>query len=321
MKKIFLILLAPILLFATPSWFFHLKHDGGGEIIGYGMDEDLKKAKQGAILDITNSISVSVSSSIDISSSDIGGRAKQDSSMNLHTVSKAVLSGVEFIKIENEDGMWYVGAKYDNSPLDVKLKKLLPKNLKDEKQNAYLKHTWGIQKLNSKIGKKLNYELVRKNNLWQLEYKEFLIPMNQEDLYKLFADVKNKKISIKANKKIYKENDEMYFYIKHKKMGYISILYVEHNGKVGILLANKKSYKSFRYPDKKSEDIFRIANPYKKTIKELYVAIHSTRPINLYEFENVSENTLDESNYNFHKLITRLDKLNFCTFVIKISEH
>ena len=100
MKNLFLILLLPVVLFATPSWFFNLEHDEKCEVMGYGMDADLDKAKQSAILDITNSISVSVSSSVKISSSDIGGKARQDSSVDLNTKSKAVLSGVEFIKVE-----------------------------------------------------------------------------------------------------------------------------------------------------------------------------------------------------------------------------
>ena len=157
MKRIFFILVIPVLLFGTPSWFFNVEHDEKCEIVGYGMDSDLREAKQSAISDITHSISVNVDSAVDISSSDIRGRAKHSSSVNLKTHSKAVLSGVEFVKVENEDGMWYVGAIYDNSPLEIKLKKLLPDNLKDEKQNRYLKKTWGVKNLNRDIGKKHLY--------------------------------------------------------------------------------------------------------------------------------------------------------------------
>ena len=110
------------------------------------------------------------------------------------------------------------------------------------------------------------------------------------------------------------------FKIKHKKSGYISILYVEYNGKVGTLLANYKSNKSFMYPDLKSEDLFKIANPYGKAIRELYIAIYSERPVKLNQFENISSDFLDESNYNFDKLISKLDNLEFSTFEIKIKE-
>ncbi len=320
MKKILLIFLLPILLYGAPSWFFNIEHDEKCEIVGYGMDKELDRAKQSAISDITHSISVSVDSSVNISSSDIAGRAKQDSSVSLKTHSKAILSGIEFVKVENENGLWYVGALYDNSPLEIRLKKLLPANLKDERQNRYLRTTWGIKSLNAEIGKKLNYKIVRKDNFWQLKYRDILILINQNNFYKFFANKKSNTISLLANKSIYRQNDEMFFNVKHKNKGYISILYVEHNGKVGLLLANHKSDKSFRYPDSKNEEVFRVANPYNKTIRELYVAIYSKTPINLYEFENVSENLLDESNYNFNKLIYRLDSLDFSTFVIKIKK-
>jgi len=321
MKTLFLILISSVVLFATPKWFFHLNYDKRCEVVGYGMDADLEKAKQDAILDITNSILVSVSSSINISSSDINGRARQNSSSKLQTKSKAVLSGVEFVRTELENGMWYVGAKYDSSPFEVKLKKLLhTQNLQDEKQNKYLQKTWAIKSLNANIGKKLNYELIRKNNLWQLKYDEILIPLTQEDLYKFFANTRGKMVSIKANKKIYRQNDDMYFDVRHKDYGYISILYVEHNGKVGVLLSNKKSLKPFRYPTKESQEVFHVVNPYGKTIRELYVAIYSREPIGLDEFENVSEDLLDESNYNFHKLIEKLNHFDFSTFVIKIKK-
>jgi len=320
MKKLFLIFFVPIVLLANPDWFYNLKHTGKHEVIGYGADADLSKAKQSAISDITNSISVSVSSSVNISSSDTGGKAKQNSSVNLQTESKAVLSGVEFIKTEQQNGIWYVVARYDNSPLEVKLKRMLPKNIKNEKQNKYLKHTWAVRSLNAYIGKKLDYKITRKDNLWQLRYGDILIPITQEDLYKFFSNQKNSKISIKANQNIYRQNDEMYFNIKQKEKGYVSILYVEHNGKVGVLLNNKKSFKSFRYPEANSEDIFKIANPYGKTIREMYVVVFSKQPISLHEFENVSENLLDESNYNFHKLVEKLNSVDFSTFVIKIRK-
>ena len=91
--------------------------------------------------DITQYISVSVESTTDISISDIDGNIQNSASATSKIKSKAILSGVEFIKVEQVGRLWYIAAKYDNSPLDIKLKKLLPLGLKDEKQNKYLKKT------------------------------------------------------------------------------------------------------------------------------------------------------------------------------------
>ncbi len=304
---------------AVPSWLYNIESDHN-DIIGYGVSSSLKEAKQNAMADITQYMSVSVESSTDISMSDINGKIQNSASASSKIKSKAILNGVKFIKVEQIGELWYIAAKYDNSPLDIKLKKLLPKDLKDEKQNSYLKKTPLFISLNKSIKRELDYRLIRKNNLWQLKYSDILLPINQDNFYKLFSNQSTNNLSIKANKKIYVPNNDMYFSVKNRKEGYISILYVEHNGKVGVLLANQKSSKDFRYPDLKSSDAFKISNPYKKSIQELYIAIYTKNRLNLDEFENVSENLLDESNYNFEKLISKLDKLNFSTFSIKIRE-
>ncbi|MBT5934567.1 LPP20 family lipoprotein [Sulfurimonas sp.] len=320
MKKILLVIFTPLIMFANPLWLYQIKHDKNCDIIGYGISKNLQEAKKNALADIANTLSVSVDTSFDMSTIDNNVNVKTNSSLSLKTNSKAVLSGVEFIKIEQKNSIWYVAAKYDNSPLDVKLKKLLPSNLQNETQNNYLKNTSLLKELNKELKAKLNYKVIRKNNLWQLKYKDILLPINIENFYKLFSNQNTNLISIKPNKNIYIENDDMFFNIAHKKNGFISILYVEHSGKVGLLLANKKSDKSFLFPNIKNEDSFKIVNPYNKSIKELYVALYSPTPIKLHKFENVDENLLDESNYNFDELISLLNEFKFSTYEIKIRK-
>lgn len=320
MKKILFVFLIPIISFANPNWLYNIAQNDKNEIIGYGIDADLSKAKQNAISDITNTLYVSVKSSMSIEESDKNGNYNRNSSMALKTESQAVLSGVVFIKTAQENNLWYVAAKYDNSALKVKLKKLLPSILKDESQNKYLKNTPLIKNLNSYIKAKLNYKIVRKDNLWQLEYNDILLPLNERNFYKLFSNQECSVFSIKANKSIYQENDEIYFNITNHISGFFSILYVEHNGKVGVLLENQHAEKSFRYPEATSGEKFKIANPYNKPIQELYIAIFSKEPINILDFEAVSDNLLDESNYNFDKLISKLNDLEYSTFMIKIRK-
>lgn len=309
-----------MLSMASPSWLYKIAPEQKSDIIGYGVDKSLVQAKQNALSDISQAIHVDVDSSVKVSASDDGGNLKESSSMNLQTSSKTTLSGTEFIEVEKVDGVWYVAVKYDNSPLDIKLKKLLPKDVIDEKQNGYLKNTPLIKELNEEIGKTLDYEIVRKDNLWQLQYKDILLPLNKKSFYKLFSDQSTQSLSIIPNQKIYQEDDEMYFKIRNKKSGYVSIIYVEHDGKVGLLLENKKYDKTFMFPDLKTEDVFKIANPYGKTIRELYIVINSENEVDLHKFESVSSTLLDESNYNFDKLINKLDSLEFSTYEIKIRK-
>ncbi len=315
----FLLLLIPVLVFATPEWFFKIKPKHKNELIGYGVAKTLSEAKKRAISDVTQKLYVSVKSSTELSVSDHNGDISKSSSTFLSTSSNATLSGIEFIEYDYSDGKWYVASSYDNSSIEVQLKKLLKKDIVNEKQNSYLEKTSLIKKINSFIGYTLDYSVIRKDGLWQLNYSDIYLPLNQDDFYDLFVNSNSNKIKITANKKRYNVNDMIYFKISKNKKGYVSVLYVEHNGKVGVLLANKKTNKSFTFPDLNSKDIFNVVNPYKKTVQELYIAIYSNKKINLNKFEDVSQNTLDESNYNFDKLIFKLKSYDFSSYIIKIK--
>lgn len=317
---ILLLLLFCTYIFANPSWLYNIKPTSNHQIIGYGIDKTLSQAKQNAIADIAKTISVQVEAQIEISKMNNSGTYSKNVSTSVNTKTKATLSGVKFLNAEQYNGLWYVASSYDNSPIEIKLRHRISKKLLNEKQNHYLKYTSLFKKLNYETKVTLDYKIIRKDNIWQLKYKDIILPLKQEEFYKLFVNHKNDTISIKSNKNIYNQNDEMYFNINITKKVYVSILYVEHNGKVGVLLLNKLQDKNFTYPNLKNEDTFKISNPYGKTIKELYVALYSYTPIDLNEFENVSENLLDESNYNFHQLIEKLSHTKFSTYTIKIRK-
>lgn len=320
MNKITFTLSIPFILFAQPNWLYNIQANNN-QIIGYGMNNSLSQAKNEAMSDIVKSISVSIESSTDISKKLLDNKYTKYIATTTKTKAQAILTGVEFTNVEQLDGLWYVSAKYDNAPLEIKFKKLLVKNLVSQKQNIYLKNTPLFKLLNKEISTNLNYQIIRKDNIWQIKYRDILLSLNQNNFYKLFTNHSDNKISLQANKRIYEENNDMYFTIKHKREAYISILYVEHNGKVGVLLSNKKSHKSFTYPDLRNEDTFKIANPYNKAIQELYVALYSENKIDLSDFENVSDSLLDASNYNFDKLISKFEKVNYSTFIIKIRNN
>jgi len=316
--KLLLILCSPILAFASPAWMFKIKYQES-IVIGYGIGFSLEEAKKNALSDIIDSISVDVKSVSNITTHVINGKVKKRVSTNIATNSQLHLSGVKYIKITEEKGRWYVAAKYDNAPFAVRFSKLIHNAKQNEHQNSYLKSTSLIHTLNNEIKYTLNYEIIRKDNLWNVKYKNSILPLNQENFYQLFSTQKGHNLNIRANKEVYKENDEMYFNIQHKTAGFISILYVEHNGKVGVLLQNYSSRKNFRYPNKTSSDIFKISNPYGHTIYELYVAIYTPQKIDLHEFENISDTQLDESNYNFHKLVKLLNTHTYSTYTVKIQ--
>ncbi len=315
----FVFIVFPLFLYATPSWYGKNSTINKNEIVGYGESQSIKEAKQNALKEIATTITVDIKSSKKLSKFSSDYIYEKKFSESSYQKSNAILSGVRFIKQEEYNNIWYVKAIYDNSPLSMKIKKLLPEKLSNEIQNNYSKNSTLFQNLKDEIKYDLDYKIIRKDKLWQIKYKDIILPIVEKDFEKLFYNKSNKMITLKTNQEIYKEGDELSFKIKIAKKGYVSILYSEVNGKVGVLLSNFKAKLSFDYPAKESEDIFIIENPTKKIVKELYVAIYTKKPIALDEFENIGEDLLDESNYTFNRLINILDRVQFSTSVIKIK--
>jgi hypothetical protein len=319
MKKIILFAFFCSSLFAMPKWFLVLEPQSNNELIGYGVASSLELAKQNAMADIVKSISVNIHTQLDMTQSNIDGKHDKSISQTLKTQANATLSGVKTLQAENFDNLWYVALSYDNSPVQHKLKKLLPTVLKEQTQSAYLAQTDLFKTLNREIKTPLDYHIVRQNNFWQLQYGEIFLPLNQEEFYALFDNQTSQELNLKTNQTIYQPNDEMFFKLySTSHTGYFSLLYVEHNGKVGVLFANQDAKKELRYPAKKSQEHFVVANPYGKTIEELYVLIYSNTPLDVRDFESVSHTYLDESNFNFDKLLAIMKHYQFATTKIKI---
>lgn len=319
MKKLILLLFFYSSLFAMPKWFFMLEPQSNNELIGYGVASSLELAKQNAMADIVKSIAVNIHTQLNMTQSNIEGKHDKSISQTLKTQANATLSGVKTLQAENFDNLWYVALSYDNSPVQHKLKKLLPTVLKEQTQSAYLAQTDLFKTLNREISIPLDYHIVRQNNFWQLQYKDIFLPLNQEEFYALFDNQTSQELNLKTNQTIYQPNDEMFFKLHStSQTGYFSLLYVEHNGKVGVLFANQDAKKELRYPAKKSDERFVVANPYGKTIEELYVLIYSNTPLDVRDFESVSHTYLDESNFNFDKLLAIMKHYQFATTKIKI---
>ena len=109
----------------------------------------------------------------------------------------------------------------------------------------------------------------------------------------------------------------MQFKISSKHKGFMSIMYSESSGKVGIILNNHKINKTLTYPQKQKYDL-RAYNPNNKTIIELYICVFSKQKLDLREFEDISENALDESNYKVDKLFKMIKNKDFVSIKVKI---
>ncbi|MEA2019593.1 MAG: LPP20 family lipoprotein, partial [Campylobacterota bacterium] len=297
--KILIILLLPIYLYATPAWFYNLPSKSY-EIIGYGIDENLQTARDMAKAEISKTIKIKILSNSNINKSLTNDKYKKSFKSNISTSTDATLQGIKILKEEYKNNKWYVFVKYDNRTLLQKIKSKYP-NFKE-----------------SNLKDMVNLQLVRKDTNWYLRIDKDLFLLNSSDFIKMFSNIDSKDINFTTNQKIYSYPDIMSFEINTKQKGYISILYSEQSGKVGIILDNKKIDKKLTYPKKSAENQLIVYNPTKNTLTEIYICIYSKDKIDLREFEQISNNLLDESNYNFDKLLDIIKDKEFSTIKLKI---
>jgi hypothetical protein len=316
--KQLVLLFLPLYILAQPSWFHNTPHKNY-EIIAYGVDKDLQIARNIAKAEVSKQISIHISSNTNIKKSIDNGNYNKSISNNISTSSNATLQGIKILKEVKEDNIWYVSVVYDNRTLLQKIKSKQQYIKPSQIKKSYLNTTPLVKSIFKTLGFKTDINLIRKNNSWYLNISDNLFLLNRDNFIKLFMNTKNEYISFSTNKNIYKYPDNIQFKVNTKESGYVSILYSEENGKVGVLLNNMQIDKSIIYPKDNSEDNLIAYNPTNNTIQELYVTVYSKNKIDLDIFENVSDNLLDESNFSFDKLLDMINNNKFSTIPLKIK--
>lgn len=315
MNKILLSLIfLALTLNAQPSWFYNIKTKNN-EIIGYGVSNDLYEAKKYAIDEISKTLNLNIDSSYDIKKSykkDV--LVKKEISSNINIKSRNNLQDIYFRYVKKIDNQWYVAAVYDNSTLIQKVQsRLKNNNLRNEKQNFYLEKSPLIKSLNKELNYKLNFEIIRKNELWYLSYKNYLFHLEQNDFYELFYDYKNDLI-VSTNKITFEDNEQIKLTIQSKKDSFITIFNIQFDGKIGILMKNQK------INNQKIIDEFKTINPYNKQIQEQFIAIESEKPIDLNNYTNIDMKLLNENDFKLAELLKLLNNYNYSSKTIKINK-
>lgn len=315
-KFLLSLILLPFSLMANqPSWFYNLMNKNN-EIIGYGASSDLYEAKKYAIDEISKTISLNINSQFDVQKiykKDF--LTNKDISSKINIESNNNLSDINFIKAEIIDNIWYVAASYDNSTLIQKIDRHFTNhNLENESQNSYLSKSPLIKAINKELGFKLNYQLQRLNEVWYLSYKDKLWYLNQRDLAELlFFDYKGK-LEINTNKITYDDNEQIEFNLYSKNPTFISILNIQYDGKVGLLVENKF------IQEKSNIKEFKTINPQSEQILEQFIIIGSDDKLNLSSFTKIENELLNINDFNIKKLLELLDTYDFASKTIKINK-
>ena len=318
------ILFLEVSLFANPTWFYHLDTTKLNTYVGYGSASDAVEAKHRALNDIVSQISVNVQTSLTQDESTDGDAFQSKTEFHSSQNANSTLYDYILLKSEYLDGNYFVAVEYENIPsFDKFTRKLARLTLKDKSStSSYLDQTLIAQKLQKKLHKKIEFELLRKDKKWYIKHKSTLQVLDQKDFAKFFTTVPNDTLEIKINKKkafLY-DGDEFFFQIKSAKKGYVSVLTVYEDGTVSTLVRNIAIEKNSveNVPD---EDFERIpqAGLLTKGVEtfDLYVLLFSEKKMRFDNFAYADDALIDEEKYkNFDELINFLERKNYTTLKV-----
>ena len=301
------------LLSSEPDWFYNISHKDF-EIIGYGVGQTRKEAKQNARIEIANSISVQVQSSFSSQNRLENGKYNKNMKQNISEKSFATLDNLEIIKSEYRDKNYFIAIKYLNLSFIKYLKyKLQNQKLKKE-DNRYLQKTLFLQELKQEFGFYPKIEIYRDIlTIGNLSFK-----ISQQILGKLLISVDNQNIYLKIPKKL--KNGELYFIqIQTKKKGFLTLIQIYENGETSLLFANKKVSKDMilEYPNSENFDgIEAYLNIGTLKTQDLTMAILCKEKRNFEYLDSVSI-----YKEKFAKVYGNLFNLiNYCDVVSKVLE-
>ena len=116
------------------------------------------------------------------------------------------------------------------------------------------------------------------------------------------------------------DGEEFSLNVISKVDGYLSILVVYEDGKVGLLLSNAYTNKdkNIKFPSEQSqEEMIAGILEYKKATKDIYFAFISPKVIDLTLFEEQANKQVGESEYRFNDVISLSDKFEFSTLLLR----
>ena len=304
MKIFSIVILIVSFSYAIPNWYYNLKPKNNNEYIGYGSAKTIKEAKSDALSDIASQINTKIVTDFEKDTHLKNENYSKQIIQKQKQTSSAILSDYKILKLEYNNGKYFIAISYENIPaIDKFVKKA--KNIKSIKNpKGYIYQTSLAKEIFSKLNKKITLEIFYKNQNWYLKSGNDIVLLNKENFLKLFNTIKNPNINLKINKNPLFENEIFYFKVKPKQNGYITLFDVYDNGETTILFKNIKveKNKTTIIPPKnaKYDLIAGVLNGEKSY--DLFVVIFSKNKKTFDEFA-LADEEFSKNNKNFDDLI------------------
>lgn len=324
-SSLLIIILFTTLLSANmPEWFQSRTYQPANahEIVGYGMGKSLKEATLHAKEDIAGQLLTEISSTKESHLSEKHGRLSKHMDIKIDAQVHTVLSDIKTLRMEADDGTYYVVSLYENLRLSQSLiNKTEEITCIQHAPNPYLALTPLYEDVKKAAGCDIDFSLERKDSVWYIAYAQTLLPIAPVDYEDLFISSKQSPVTLKASSRTLREGDEFYFTLLSSQSGYVTLMNIYENGMTAVVGPSMKIEKDryTRIPGEDADEYFEAGLLHKgRATHDLYVAFFTTEPIDLSRFEMSSDQLVEgETAYKADELIRMTQKYPFTTLFIR----
>ncbi len=321
---ILLMVLSTVLSAQMQEWFMNRTYQPthSYEVIGYGMGESLKKAMLNAKEDIAGQLFTEISSTKTSHLREQNGQLSKSMDIKIDAQVHTVLSDIKPLRMEPNEGVYYVALLYENLKLSQRFAKKIGKvDCVQRVRNPYIAYTPMYLEIKEAVGCDIDFSLERKDKVWYVAYKSTLVPIAPVDYEDLFISSKHSPLLLGVSTRVLREGQAFYFTFQSTENGYVTLLDVYANGITAVVEPSFKieKDKKYRLPSIESDTYFEagVLNQGQQT-HDLYVAFFTQEPINVSRFEMSSDTLIKgEAAYKADELLDMTAKYPFTTLFVR----
>lgn len=299
-------------VWATPSWYHNIKNEKPNFYMGYGDGVTESEAKQNALNDIASQIFTKIDNEIVQNKKSSNDGYEKNIEIKSSQKTKTNLSDFEVLKVEFEDGKYFVSLAYENISNIARFARKVEKlgEVKAPLPNlSIISESLLAKNIYEALGQRIDFEVIRENKAWFLRHKNAMQYIDNNQFSKLFGTILNDKLSINTNKKdnILYDGDEFLFQINSTDDGFVSIVSIYEDGTVATLIKNIKIKKDkiMKLPDDKSQSIpiAGVLEKGKETF-DMYILIWSDKKLIFDRFSEANNENMEDERYkNFGEFV------------------
>jgi len=303
------LLMIGVVLYATPSWY--LKYPIDQTPTGFGQSKDFDNARTNALSDLAQNLKTSVR--VHDTLKETFKQVSFKSDVSIKTAEN--LTNIKTMHSFFENNIYYVEVQYNaTSAIETLSEEIKREPLHKE---SVLKYTPFQQELEELTGYKVNSSLLNINEHYYFKANSKKILLKKEDLQKLMFNYSDSS-SIMLNQNIYYNGDTLYFRISSEKK-YVSVFQVDCYGRVTLLYLNSLVDEFGTRPSMEKDGAVIDIVSDTATNYEMFVAVFSNHKITNDGFENVSYDTVDDSNKYFGSLFHMMKNHEFAAIKYKVK--